>query len=178
MARKLREEVEGGIHHVYARGNDRRRIFLGEADRRLYLSILGRVSLRVRWSCLAYCLMDNHVHLLVETRQGNLGLGMQRLQGDYARSFNDRRGGSGHVFQGRFGSTLIESDAQLLMVVRYIARNPAEAGLAHQMLDWRWSSHGVMLGGPGPPWLDAARLLSHLRGLGGDPLVRYRELIG
>jgi putative transposase len=178
MARKLREEIEGGVHHVYARGNDRRRIFFSEADRRLYLAVLGRVAARARWGCLAYCLMDNHVHLLIETRRCNLGVGMQRLHGDFARSINHRHDRSGHLFQGRFGSTLVKDDRQLWTVVRYIARNPSDAGLSSQMLDWRWSSHGVVLGGPGPAWLDVTRLLSHFVADGGEPRARYRELVG
>src|SRR4051812_11647386 len=107
MARKPREEVAGGIHHVYARGNNKQVIYREDADRELYLTLLRLTTLWAEWRCLAYCLMDNHLHLLVETPKPNLGAGVQRLHGLYGRRFNDRYGRSGHVFQGRFGSKRI-----------------------------------------------------------------------
>jgi REP element-mobilizing transposase RayT len=118
MPRSTRDEVEGGVHHVFARGNDRREIYLDDFDRKIYLVMLGRVTRRQRWRCLAYCLMPNHVHLLVETPEANLGAGMQRLHGSYAQTFNERHGRSGHVFQGRYGSVLITRDEQLWTVAR------------------------------------------------------------
>jgi putative transposase len=179
MPRRPREEVDGGVHHVFARGNDRRDIYLDDVDRRIYLGILGRVTRRQRWRCLSYCLMPNHVHLLVETPHANLGAGMQRLHGDYAHIFNERHGRSGHVFQGRYGSVLITSDEQLWTAVAYVALNPVGAGLCSAPEKWPWSSHAAMLDGRAAPrWLDAAHLLSYFDGLGGDPLQRYDELIG
>ena len=100
MPRKPREEVVDGIFHVYARGNDKRLIYWDEVDRQIYLQALGAVVERCRWRLLAFCLMDNHVHLLVETPDANLGTGMQRLHSDYAQQFNQRHGRSGHVFRG------------------------------------------------------------------------------
>jgi putative transposase len=82
------------------------------------------------------------------------------------------------VFQGRYGSTRIETDNQLWTTVRYIARNPVEGGLVDAAHHWRWSSHRVVLGAGAPEWLDVGRLLSYLGSDGGPPLVRYRELIG
>src|SRR5213082_2729696 len=120
MPRQLRQEVEGGIHHVYARGNDRRRIYLDDTDRRTYLFLLARVVLVKRWRCLAYCLMDNHLHLLVETPEANLGSGMQRLHSLYAQIHNERHGRCGHLFQDRFGSVRVLSDEQLWAVVAYV----------------------------------------------------------
>src|SRR6476659_7057647 len=104
MARKLREEVAGGVQHVYARGNNRERVFFDYADRHCYLGILDRTVARTGWRCLAYWLMDNHVHLIVETPEPNLAPGMQRLHGEYAQMLNERHGRVGHVFQGRYGS--------------------------------------------------------------------------
>src|SRR5919198_2592385 len=86
--------------------------------------MLGRVVMRKRWRCLAYCLMDNHVHLLVETVDANLGRGMQRLHSSYAQTFNARHGRSGHVFQGRYGAARMTDDAQLYVAAAYIARTP------------------------------------------------------
>jgi putative transposase len=178
VPRKPRLEVAGGIHHVFARGNGKQDIFLVDRDRRLYLRLVGQVITRQRWRCLAYCLMDNHVHLLLETPEANLGRGMGRLQGLYAQTFNKRHGRCGHVFGERFGSVLVRTDAQLLAVTRYIARNPVEAGLCREAGAWPWGSHAAMVRGNVPAWLDAARLLAYLGGAaGGDPKERYVELV-
>jgi putative transposase len=179
MPRRPREEVEGAVHHVFARGNDRRDIFVDDVDRRIYLATLGRVTKRQRWRCLAYCLMPNHVHLLVETPNANLGAGMQRLHGDYAHIFNERHGRSGHVFQGRFGSVRMATDEQLWTAAAYVALNPVTAGLCETPEEWRWSSHGSTVDARRRPgWLDVARLLSYFEGLGGDPLQRYAAMTG
>ena len=175
MARKPRQNVPG-IHHVYARGNAQQAIFRGAADREDYLSILGRVIRRMRWHCLSYCLMTNHVHLLVETDEPTLPTGMQRLHGLYGQNFNERHGRTGHVFQGRYGNVPVTSDEQLWATIAYIVRNPVEAGLCDSADGWRWSSHAAVIGQAAPPWLDAARLLRCFEGAGGDPGLRYAEL--
>jgi REP-associated tyrosine transposase len=177
MPRPLREEVEDGIHHVFARGNDRQAIYRDDHDRLLYLELLGRVVFRKRWRCLAYCLMDNHVHLLVQTPDANLGAGMQRLHGDYALLFNRRHGRVGHLFQGRFGSNLVTDDEELWTIARYIARNPVEAGRCRFASDWPWSSVKGLLEGSGPSWVDGDRLYEHFEPMGGEPRARYRELV-
>jgi putative transposase len=104
VPRKPRAELAGGVHHVFARGNGRQLIYLDDADRGSYLAMLARAVAHRQWRCLAYCLMDNHVHLLIETPLPNLGAGMQWLHGRFAQQFNERHGRSGHVFQGRYGS--------------------------------------------------------------------------
>jgi putative transposase len=139
MPRQPREESEGAIHHVYARGNRSAPIFLDDGDRQRYLRLLGRGIRKQEWECLSYCLMTNHLHLLIETPRANLGVGMQRLHGDYALTFNLRHDLTGHVFQGRYGATRIKSDEQLVTVARYIAANPVKAGLCHREEDWQWS---------------------------------------
>lgn len=163
---------------MFARGNDQRRIFRDDVDRECYLSLLAFVVRRMRWSCLAYCLMSNHVHLLVEVGEANLDAGMQRLHGLYGRAFNDRHGRKGHVFQGRYGSVLQTSDEQLWHAIAYVARNPVEGGLCRSPAEWRWSSHRHVLAGTAPPWLDVARLIGCLGGAGGNPQSRYAELVG
>ncbi|HEX6023850.1 MAG TPA: transposase [Solirubrobacter sp.] len=177
MARKPRQEVVDGIHHVFARGNAKGLIYRGDDDRREYLTTLRLTIKRTRWRCLAYCLMDNHMHLLIQTPEPNLGAGMQRLHGLYGRLFNDRHGRSGHVFQGRFKSKLVTNDEQLWTTARYIARNPVEAGLCKHAHDWPWSSHALMTRGTAPPWVDWGRLLSYFSSDGGDPWKRYRALV-
>jgi putative transposase len=178
MPRKPREDFEGGLHHVWARGNGQQRIFLDAADRRIYLGMLGKVVISERWLCLAYCLMGNHVHLLVETPEANLGKGIQLLHSRYARNFNTRHRRTGHLFQGRYGSARIERESQLLATVGYIARNPVSAGLCAEADEWEWSSHAAVVGtAGGPSWLAVDRLLGLVGDNGGDPRERYRELV-
>jgi REP element-mobilizing transposase RayT len=177
MARKPRDEEAGAIHHVFNRGNDKRLIYRDDADRRAYLRLLEGVIVWAGWRCMGYCLMSNHMHFLVETPKPNLGDGMQRLHGRYARRFNDRHGRSGHLFQGRFQNVRVTNDQQFWTTVRYIARNPVEAGLCLRPDEWAWSSHGGVLVERSPEWLDVARLLEYFSGDGGDPSERYRVLI-
>jgi len=177
MARRPREDYPGATHHVYARGNGLQEIFLDDADRRTYLSMLGRVVARMEWRCLAYCLMSNHMHLLLETPSANLGAGMQYLHGFYAQTFNQRHSRSGHLFQGRYGAVRIEDDPQLWATVRYIAHNPVEAGFSASAIEWPWSSHRAVVRRDAPAWLDTVRLLSYFTAHGGDGRRRYVELI-
>ncbi|HEY8002561.1 MAG TPA: transposase [Solirubrobacterales bacterium] len=178
MPRKPRQNLEGGVYHVYARGNAQSLIFADDADRRIYLRLLGKVVVRQRWRCLAYCLMGNHVHLLLETPCANLSPGMQRLQGRYAQTFNSRHGRSGHVFQGRYGAVRITSDGQLCAAAAYIARNPVEATLCERPEQWRWSSYRAAIQGSPPTWLDAHRLLSYFGTVDGAARRRYAQMSG
>ena len=152
-------------------------IFLDDEDRERYLALLGKVVERHGWRCLAFCLMQNHVHLLVQTPEANLGRGMQRLHGVYAQYFNRRHGRSGHLFQGRFGTKVMRTDAQLLLAARYIARNPVKAGLCGEATEWRWSHHRATLNGSRPGWLDAPLLLEYFGADGGESLDRYVEFV-
>lgn len=178
MPRKLREEVAGGVHHVWARGNERQLIYRSDVDRETYLALLADDVVRHGWRCLSYCLMPNHVHLLVETPQANLGHGMQRLHGDYAHAFNKRHDRCGHLFQGRFGSVRMGSDRHVWAVVAYIALNPVKAGLCELPEAWRWSSHAAVLDGVPPHWLDVDRLLWFVNANGGEPRRAYADLVG
>ena len=148
MPRKARENADGTVHHVYARGVTGSAIFHDDVDRRLYLRLLREVTALLEWERLAYCLMTNHVHLLVKTPQPNLSQGIQSLHGRYAQKFNFRHDRKGHLFQGRFGATRITSDPQLHAATLYIARNPVEAGLCTTPEDWRWSDYPASLAAP------------------------------
>ena len=150
------------MYHVVARGDNRELIFHDDADRHVYLRMLEKVVTRENWRCLAYCLMANHVHLLVETPDANLSNGMHRLHSRYAQAFNGRHDRCGHVFQGRYWATRVESDRQLLAVLAYIARNPTEAALCDQPAHWRWSSFRSVAAGSTVHWLDVERLLTLL----------------
>ena len=177
VARKPREEVDGGVFHVYARGIEKRAIFRDVRDRRSYLRTLRTAVEDCGWRLLAYCLMDNHVHLLIETPRANLGIGMQWLHGRYASQFNKRHRRTGHLFQGRYGAKRIKSDAQLWTVVAYLGMNPVEAGFCRLSEDWPWSSHAMIVAGTAPDWLDVARLLEYFAAAGGDGRRRYDELL-
>ena len=113
MPRVARAEFEPGLYHAYARGNRKQAIYLDDHDRRRYLALLARTVEKTGWRCLAYCLMSNHMHLLIETRKPNLGVGMHRLQGGYAQYFNRRHGFRGRLFDDRYNAVPIQSDPQL-----------------------------------------------------------------
>lgn len=129
-----------------SRGNTRQEIYLSNADRRLFLRILGNVCQRLEWKCYCYCLMDNHYHLLVQTERGNLAQGMRQINGVYTQHFNREHGRTGHLFEGRYGAVLVERDSQSLEVVRYILNNPVQAGLTRRLEEWRWSSLNATIG--------------------------------
>ena len=112
----------------------------------MFLRLLARFEDRFRWTRLAHCLMGNHYHLLVRTSDARLPAGMQRLNGCYAQWFNRRHERTGHLFQGRYGSELVKTDAHLLATARYIEMNPVAAGLCSTPAQWPWSDWAPALG--------------------------------
>jgi len=160
MARQLRLEYEGALYHVTARGNGRQDIYLDDADRCQFLELFGKEVEQQHWRCYGYCLMDNHYHLLVETPEGHLSDGMRRLNGTYTQAFNRRHQRVGHVLQGRYKSILVEKEAYLLELCRYLVLNPVRARLVRQAHQWAWSSYRATVGRQaGPPWLDVGAVL-------------------
>jgi REP element-mobilizing transposase RayT len=159
VPRKLRENEPGGIYHVFARGNNRELIYRDDKDRRLYLNRLEATTTRLGWRGLSYCLMDNHVHLLIETPEPNLSEGMRFLQGGYAQVFNRRHGRVGHVFQGRYGAIPMRNDGQVCTAAAYIARNPVSAGLCSTPAAWPWSSFRKTVAARASALVDSQRLL-------------------
>ena len=145
MARPLRIEFPGALYHLTARGNAGQDIFLGARDSQRFLDLLGEVATRLRWRCIAYCLMTNHYHLVVETPAPNLSHGMRQLNGRYTQAFNFRHQRDGHLFQGRYQAILIDREAYLKEVCRYVVLNPVRAGLAPDVRAWRWSSYRATL---------------------------------
>jgi putative transposase len=140
MSRPLRIETPGGVFHVTSRGNARKAIFLDAIDRCEFLGVLSSVLDRYLWRCLAWCLMDNHYHLVVQTLEPTLSIGMRQINGVYARRFNSRHERVGHLFQGRFKASLVESDEHLAEVIEYTLLNPVRAGLVENPSEWEWSS--------------------------------------
>lgn len=161
MARQLRLDYSGALHHVTARGNAQQPIFLDDADRHRFLTLLGEEILQQHWRCYAFCLMGNHYHLLLETPEPNLSCGMRRLNGRYTQYFNRRHHRVGHVLQGRFKSILVERESYLLELCRYVVLNPVRAGLVSTPHEWVWSSYGATTGAhPAPSWLAIDPVLS------------------
>ena len=114
MARPLRIEYDGGLYHITSRGNERKAIFKDAGDRQLFLRILAQLTEHCHWICHAYCLMNNHYHLVIETPDGNLSKGMRRLNGVYTQAFNRRHHRVGHLFQGRFKAILVQKESHYL----------------------------------------------------------------
>ena len=165
MARPLRIEFADAVYHVTARGNRQEPIFLDDHDRRLFLDLLAQAFDRFDAGALAYCLMGNHYHLVLRTRQPNLSALMRHVNGVFTQRVNRRHGKVGHVFQGRFKAILVDRDAYLLEVCRYVDLNPVRAGMVASARDWPWSSYQALTGAsPVPPWLDATLLHGMLLG--------------
>jgi putative transposase len=161
MARPLRIEFAGAVYHVMARGNARETIFLDDEDREAFVANLGRVAGRFDWRMWAWCLMDNHYHLLVETLKPTLSRGMREVNGVYTQGFNRRHGRVGHVLQGRYKAVVVDKDSYLIELSRYVVLNPVRAGLVAHAGDWRWSSYGAVMGKtPAPDWLAVDESLS------------------
>jgi putative transposase len=146
MSRPLRIEYAGAVYHVTSRGNEKKPVFRTDQDRENFLNTLQHVNKRYNWICHAYCLMTNHYHLLVETPDGNLSLGMRQLNGVYTQLFNKLHGRTGHLFQGRFKAILIQKDSHLLEVCRYTVLNPVRARMVQRPEDWSWSSYRATAG--------------------------------
>lgn len=178
MTRPLRIEFPGALYHVTSRGNGRADIYLGDADRQAFLEGLGKVCRRMQWVCYTYCLMTNHYHLVVETPAGNLSKGMRQVNGVYTQRFNRRHGRIGHVLQGRYTAILVERDAYLLELVRYVVLNPVRAGMVKSPAHWPWSSYGATVGqGAAPDWLATAWVLHQFGGTGQQARARYAQFV-
>ena len=161
MTRLLRLEFPGAINHVTSRGDRREAIYDDDEDRLSWLEILSKVCDRYNWRIHAYCLMDNHYHLIVETPDGNLSKGMRQLNGVYTQYYNRQHNRAGHVFQGRYKAILVDKEAYLLELCRYVVLNPVRAHMIKNMDDWVWSSYLSMTGDNAPPdWLEVDWILS------------------
>ena len=135
MARLPRSSLpDAGAYHVTCRGVARQDIYADDDDRNLFVLLLRLVRRRWRWHVLAYCLMDNHYHLIVTTELDRLSRGMHLLNFRYAQSFNDRHRRVGHLFQNRFDARVIEADEHFVAACAYVLANAERAGI----VDWPW----------------------------------------
>ncbi len=163
MPRRAREDFPGALHHVMARGIERRRIFMDDRDSARFLVRLSRVLEATGTRCFAFALMPNHYHLLLETRATPLSRVMLRLGTCHAMDFNRRHRRVGHLFQNRFKSRVVEDEAGFLTVVRYIHLNPVRARIVADLpalASYPWTGHATLLGRRRAAFLDAEAVLS------------------
>jgi putative transposase len=155
MARPRRDQSEG-VRHIWCRGNRKQAVFRDDFDRERYLALLAKAAEKCGWRVLAYCLMTNHIHLVVHVPENTIAKGVQILHGEYAQAYNRRHEKDGHTWRGRYGAKRVDDDSYLLRVLCYVVNNPARAGMVGNAAQWRWSSHRAVLGKAlAPAFLDA-----------------------
>lgn len=177
MARPVRIEYPGAVYHVICRGNNRQTIFKDDHDRTTYLEKLSAYCEQKEVELLCYCLLSNHVHLLLETPQANLSKLMQPFQTSYTLYFNRRHRHTGHVFEQRYKAFLVDRDNYLLQVSRYIHLNPVGAGIVERPQDYRWSSYKAYLREEKAGGLNRELILGQFEGKGWRCVSRYREFV-
>jgi putative transposase len=165
MARPLRIEFPGAVYHVTSRGDRREDIFVDDEDRESLLGVVALALARFDGQMLAYCLMGNHYHFVIHTHKANLSALMRQINGVYTQAFNRRHATGGHLFQGRFKAILVDRDAYLVEVCRYVETNPVAARLVRKPQSWAWSSYRAHVGlESAPAWLDLDGLHGYLLG--------------
>ncbi len=177
MSRPLRIEFDGAYYHVLARGNHHGPIFNTENDYNTFLELLEELTDRFLITIYAYVLMGNHYHLLLQTHRANLSKAMQWLGTTYTRRFNIKNKQSGHLFQGRFKSILVENTSYFFTLSCYIHRNPLRAQMVKRLMDYKWSSYPYYAyPRKQPSWLDTDQILSQV-GQGKERHSLYRKKV-
>jgi len=147
MPRIARGLVDGFIYHILNRGNDRQKVFHKDQDYKVFVSLIEESKSKFLVKIFAYCLMPNHFHIVGMPIKGEeLSRWMQWLMTSHVRRYHQHNGTSGHIWQGRYKSFIIQEDNHLLTVLRYVEGNPVRAELVTSAKDWRWSSHGERIG--------------------------------
>ena len=178
MARPLRIEYPGAFYHVTSRGNERKAVFKSRRDREKFLTYLETATERYGAVIHAYCLMDNHYHLLIETPLGNLSKIMQHINGAYTMYFNTKRKRVGHLLQGRYKAILIEADEYPKELSRYIHLNPVRAGIEQDPDEYEWSScRYYTVKKKAPQWLQRDFILGYFDRRQSTAMKKYRAFI-
>lgn len=140
MPRIARRRGEFSTYHIILRGNEKKNIFLDSGDKERFLEILSKIKKRYNFSVYAYCLMDNHLHLIIYDNGNDISLIMKSLGVSYVMYFNKKYQRVGHLFQDRYKSQIVDDDNYLLELSKYIHNNPVKAGMVEDGADYRWSS--------------------------------------
>ncbi|MFC1787920.1 transposase [Patescibacteria group bacterium] len=178
MARPLRIEYPGALYHVISRGNGYQNIFRNDKDCHKFLDWIESAVDIHNLICHAYCLMDNHYHLLIETPEGNLSKAMRDINGNYTQWFNARHKTVGHLFQGRYKAFVIEKEIYLLEVARYIALNPVRDNLVNHPREWKWSSYRYTAETKNQPvWLQSDWILGFFGKKKTEARKQYRQFV-
>ena len=178
MARPLRIQYPGAYYHITSRGIERRSIFHNNGERLKFLAYLESATERYNAVIHAYCLMNNHYHLLLETPAGNLSQIMRHINGAYTSYFNTKRRRAGHLFQGRFKGIVIDADDYAKELSRYIHLNPVRTGIVEKPEQYRWSSYAAYIGKVKvPSWLNRDFILGYMGGKTSTSLKRYHLFV-
>ncbi len=178
MARPLRIEYPGAFYHVTARGNEKKDIFKSRRDREKFLSYLESATKRYGAAIHAYCLMNNHYHLLLETPHGNLSQIMKHINSSYTTYYNIKRKRAGHLMQGRYKAILVEADAYLCELSRYMHLNPVRAGMVSVPEDYPWMSYRSYTGDEAAPdWLTNRFILGCFGTNEAEARKKYRTFV-
>lgn len=173
MARPYRLQAEGCFYHITSRGNNRKAIYISEKDRVKFLEYLTTAKDKFKFYVYAYCLMTNHYHMFIETTQANLSRIMQYLNTAYTTYYNVKRKHSGHLFQGRYKSILVEQDAYFAELTRYIHLNPVRAKIVTHPIQYPWSSYKAYIQNKDDGFVDLNRVKQFL----GMDLTRYSAFV-
>jgi len=160
MPRRLRIHLPGGFYHVTLRGNHQERIFFAEDDRLLLNTIVARSLERHAARLHAYCWMSNHLHLLVQVSDEPLSSPMRQIASEFARAMHLKMDRTGHLFERRHHAILVDTDAYLLELVRYIHLNPVRARIVARADDYPWSSHHTYMGRRTEPWVSTSFVMN------------------
>ena len=178
MASPRRDWIDGAIYHVYSRGSNRQAIFLNEGDYVEFEMLLASAIGKHRLDCFGWSLMPNHWHAILRCPSMGLSRFMQQLNHRYALRFDQRWGRRAHVFEARFGAVLQETEEQFLWTLRYVVRNPVEAGICASPFDTRWTSFHATAGlVKAPSHLRVEEILSCFGASSVDARRRYVEFV-
>ena len=178
MARPLRIEYPGAFYHITSRGNERKSVFRSDFDREQFLSYLQSAQERYGAVIHAYCLLNNHYHLLLETPRSNLSQILHHINGAYTTYFNVKRSRAGHLFQGRYRAILVEKEEYAHELSRYIHLNPYRAGMVKNINRYRWSSYPYYLGlKEKPSWLETGLILGYFGSQDKAAVRGYRRFV-